>query len=93
MDENSVKRGGKSRCGYLHVWVVGAPATFWHHPVDVLRRILDVTGFTVDTVLGVDLKPGVAILLDIFVDTGRAKTGLRPIIVRKVDGERHRAVF
>ena len=77
----------------LHVRVIGSPATFGHYPVNVLGRILDIAGFTMDAILRVYLEPGVAVLFDIFVDAGRAKTGLRPIIIGKVDGERHRAVY
>ena len=54
-----------------------------------MGRILDVAGFTMDAILRVDLEPGVTVFFDIFVDTGWAKTGLRPIIVGEVDGERH----
>ena len=39
-----------------HIGIIRPFAALWHRPVDVLRRILDVAGFAVDAVLGVDLK-------------------------------------
>lgn len=40
----------------LHAGVVGAPASLGCAPNDVLTRVLDVTGFTMQTVLRIDLK-------------------------------------
>lgn len=40
-----------------HSIIGGTPAPFRHHPVDVLAGVLDVAGFTVDTVLSVYLQP------------------------------------
>ena len=88
-----IEEAAKEGAVHLHVRVVGAAATFGHYPVNVLCRILDIAGFTMDTILRVYLEPGVAVLFNIFVDAGRAKTSLRPIIIGKVDGERHRAVY
>ena len=45
----------------LHIGIVGAAAAFRAHPVNVLRRVLDVTGFAVHTILGIDLKARVTI--------------------------------
>ena len=41
--------------GGLHVAVVWPATAFWCDPVNVLGRILDVTGLTVHAILRVDL--------------------------------------
>src|SRR3546814_6357253 len=40
----------------LHVRIIRPTATFRHHPIDILRRILDVAGLAMDAVLRVDLQ-------------------------------------
>jgi hypothetical protein len=42
---------------HLHAVIGRTPSAFWHHPVDILTRILYVARFAVDAVLGVDLQP------------------------------------
>ena len=41
-----------------HVGVVGPSKTFRRNPRNVLRGVLDIAGFAMHTVLGVDLEPG-----------------------------------
>src|SRR5215204_2031982 len=55
-----------------HIHVVRPAAALGRNPVDVLVRVLDVAGFAVDAVLGVDLVAYAARVLDPFVDPGRA---------------------
>ena len=43
-------------CMDSHVGIIGSTAAFGSMPDDILRRILDVTGFAVDAVLGIDLE-------------------------------------
>src|SRR3546814_19492468 len=40
----------------LHVRIIRPTATFRHHPIDIMRRILDVAGLAMDAVLRVDLQ-------------------------------------
>src|SRR3546814_8214432 len=40
----------------LHGRIIRPTATFRHHPIDILRRILDVAGLAMDAVLRVDLQ-------------------------------------
>jgi len=60
---------------------LGASSTFWHHPVDVLRWVLDIAGLAVKTVLRVDLQllPPGSPLVDVLVNTRGAEPVLRPI--------------
>ena len=59
--------------GGLHVAVVWPATAFWCDPVNVLGRILDVTGLTVHAILRVYLESITAIfLLDHFINPGRA---------------------
>src|SRR5215204_2031979 len=55
-----------------HIHVVRPAAALGRNPVDVLVRVLDVAGFAVDAVLGVDLVAHAALALDPFVHTRRA---------------------
>src|SRR3954447_3179389 len=72
---------------HLHVRIIGASAAFGGDPVDVLGRVLDVAGFAVDAVLGVDLEPRFTTLaLDKFVNACRTITLLGTGINRQVDG-------
>src|SRR5471032_2300546 len=41
---------------FLHIRIVRAAATFRRHPDDVLGWILDIAGFAMHAVLGVDLQ-------------------------------------
>src|SRR3546814_3761486 len=57
----------------LHVRIIRPTATFRHHPIDILRRILDVAGLAMDAVLRVDLQTRVTFFgSDDFVNPGRA---------------------
>src|SRR5690348_1147784 len=79
---------------HLHVRVIGASAAFGSDPVDILGRVLDVTGLTVDAILGVDLESGFTVLaIDKFIDACRAITLLRTGIDRQVDGRRYVCVL
>src|SRR5579875_3482390 len=55
-----------------HIRVVGPAAAFGRHPDDVLIRILDVTGFAMHAILGVDDIFRGAAFLDPFVYARRA---------------------
>src|SRR3954449_13461941 len=78
---------------HSHVRVIGASAAFGDDPVDVLGRVLDVARLAVDAILGVDLKPLAAILLDELVNARRAITLLRPGVERQIDLGRDRCVL
>src|SRR5690606_16162430 len=69
-------RGGRSRARVLHVRVVRAAAALRRGPDDVLRRVLDVAGFAVDAVLGVDDEARIGAVrlvgIDDFVHARRA---------------------
>src|SRR3954449_13596943 len=41
----------------LHIRIVRSAAALGYNPINVLLRVLDVAGLTVDTVLRVDLEP------------------------------------
>ena len=75
----------------LHIRVTGTTATFRHCPVDILGRILDVTGFAMHAVLGIDLHARVAAIIigHDFVNPCRAIALLRRIIQSQVclDGD------
>ncbi len=68
--------------GLLHIRVVRPAAALGRGPDDVLRRVLDVAGFAVDAVLGVDLEARVLALLVVehLVD---ARQGSRAAPVRR----------
>src|SRR5665213_2429654 len=46
-----------ARADSSHIGIVRAAAALGHHPIDVLRGILDVAGLAVDAVRRVDLQP------------------------------------
>lgn len=46
----------RSESGASHPVIGRTAASFRHHPVDVLARVLDVAGLAVDAVLGVYLQ-------------------------------------
>ncbi len=87
------------RCGMavsrpLHVGVVWTAAALGHGPVDVLRRVLDVARFAVDTVLGVDLEAriGPSFVVEDLVDTGGTLEPSRFREAREVHVDRHTGV-
>lgn len=55
----------------LHATVRRSPSCLWDDPVDILTGVFDVAGFTVDTVLGINLKSLTATRFQgyIFVDS------------------------
>src|SRR6185312_7230838 len=55
-----------------HAHVIGAGAAFGRDPGDVAGRVLDVAGFAVDAVLGVDAEAGHAGDFGDFIDAGWA---------------------
>src|SRR3546814_1630882 len=74
----------------LHVRISRPTATFRHHPIDILRRILDVAGLAMDAVLRVDLQTRVTFFgSDDFVNPGRAISLLRSVIEREIDLDGH----
>ena len=66
-------------CG-SHVRIVRSSSTFWDHPVNILVRVLDVAGFAVDTILGVDLEVGLSCNLQVLINPGRAEPDFGSII-------------
>src|SRR3954449_6537162 len=75
---------------HLHVRVIGASAAFRGDPVDVLGRVLDVAGFAVDAILGVDLEPRLTIrILDKLVNSRGAIALLGSVIDRQIDRGRY----
>src|SRR6185312_16943539 len=90
----------KAECGAyasLHVHIVGATAAFGGNPGDVLRRVFYIASFTMNAVLGVDLKPNLRLFLacrfaacvripDYLVNRGRAVALRRFPIFRQIDG-------
>src|SRR5205085_10874109 len=71
----------------LHVRIVRAAAAFGRDPDDVLRRILDVAGFAVHAVLGIDLQARLGVEVDELVHAGRAVALLRSAVFLQVDGD------
>ena len=58
---------------HLHIAVVRSTSAFWHHPVDILRWVLNVTGFAVNAILSIDLKALLTIrFVDDLIDASRA---------------------
>src|ERR1700679_4138237 len=64
--------GGGLTQSWSHRLVVGTAATLRRNPGDVAVGILDVAGFAMDAILGVDLEPGARRFLDPLVNAGRA---------------------
>ena len=79
----------------LHIRVIRPAAAFRRHPVDVLGGILDIAGFAVDAVLGVDLQARLAAicLAHDFVDAGRTVALLGRVIEGQVDLDRDLGVL
>src|ERR1700678_2900023 len=63
---------GRLTQSWSHRLIIGAAAALRRNPGDVAVRILDVAGFAMDAVLGVDDKAGTCRLLGPFIDPGRA---------------------
>src|SRR5690242_10456371 len=80
---------------YSHVRIIWAAAAFRDHPIDVLHRILDVTGFAVDAVLRVDLEsrlaPG-AIAHDL-IDARWTIALFRRVVTRQIDRDGNRGIL
>ena len=53
-----------------HVGVIRPAGTLRCHPGDILRRVFDVAGFAVHTVLGIDLKAFAAGFLNNLIHAG-----------------------
>src|SRR3989338_6397144 len=53
-----------------HIGIIRAAAALRRCPVDVLRRVLDVAGFAVNAVGGVDLQTGTVAVVDELVNSG-----------------------
>src|SRR4051794_3232085 len=68
--------------------VTGPSAALRRHPVDVLRRVLDVAGFAMHAVLRVDAQARLARDLLDFIHPGRTVPGLRTGIELVVDRDR-----
>src|SRR6202012_4565169 len=83
-----------SHAARLHVGVVRASAAFGRRPHDVLRGILDVAGFAVDAVLGVDLEARVLplVVVEDLIDARRAIALRRLGELRQVHPDRDRGV-
>ena len=78
----------------LHIRVIGTAASLGCDPVDVLGWVLDVSGLTVDAVLGIDLKPGLTVrILDELIDGCRTITLFRPVVERQIDVHGYGRVF
>src|ERR1700733_5257137 len=71
---------GRLTQSWSHRLVIGAAAALRRNPGDVAVRILDVAGFAMDAILGVDLVARARRLLDPFVETRRAVAIRRAVI-------------
>src|SRR3954451_21130701 len=69
----------------LHVRIVGPTPAFGHHPLDILRRILDVARLAVHAVLRIDLQALRAVFLDELVDARGAVARFGAGIDRQVE--------
>ena len=78
----------------LHSRVIGPTPPLGRNPDDVLRRVLDVTGLAVHTVLRIDLQAvRVVRVLHKLIHPGRAVTRFRPRIRGQIDPDRNRRVL
>ena len=87
--------GGRWRTPRSHSRISGTLSSLRTHPVDVLRRTLDIASLTMYAVLSVDLQ-SVAfshIFRHILVDPGRTKASLRSVENGEVAVERYVVVF
>src|SRR6516164_1860274 len=80
------------RWGGLHIGVIGPVAPLRWHPRNILGRVFYVTGFAVDAVLRVDLKPDPLAVRDHLVDLRRAVTLSWLRIFGQVLGDRNARV-
>ena len=59
----------------LHIRIAWAAQSFRCYPFNILGRVFDITGFTVHTVLCIDLQPFITTLFfDNLIDNGRTIT-------------------
>ena len=72
----------------LHIGVIRPTATFGGHPLDVLAGIFDITGFTMQAVLRIDLKRFTGVIFDHFIDPRRAVALCGFVIEWDIYGER-----
>src|SRR6266850_4081467 len=88
--------------GLLHGLVIGTASALGRNPGNVAVRVLHVTGFAVNAILGVDLEARTRCLLDPFIDAGRAiavgRTGIDVVLgcllqIHIGDLEMNRLVF
>src|SRR5215216_882531 len=80
-------------CGPSHVRIVRSIAALRHHPIDILRRVLDVAGFAMHAVLRVDLKAKPSALVHHLINASGAIALRRLRIDRKRVADRNRAVL
>src|ERR1700722_7892271 len=73
--ENAMRRLTRS---WSHCLVIRPAAALRRNPGDVAVRVLDVAGFAMDAILGVDLVTRPGRLLDPFIDASRAIAVGRP---------------
>ena len=80
-----------------HIRIIRAAAALRRHPIDVLRRVLDVARLAVDAILRVDHEPRVRlqllIAIDHLKDAGGAIEPRRLAIVRQVSPNRNRRIL
>ena len=78
----------------LHTRIVRAARALWHYPLNILRRVLNIAGLTVDAVLRVDLEALRAIsLVDYLIHPCWTVSLSRLIEFRQIDRDRDRRVF
>ena len=92
---NSQVKGPANRRAFdrLHVRVVGAVATLWDGPCDVLAWVFDIAGFAMHAVLEVDHKLLLAVLFDHFVNARRTIPLCGFCVFGQVDPDRDAHVF
>jgi hypothetical protein len=78
----------------LHVRIIRSSPAFRSDPIDVLGRVLDVAGLTVDAVLSIDLKPALSVrIFDKLVDASGTITLFRAVVERQIDLNRYGRVL
>src|SRR5580704_2384323 len=87
----------KSERTPLHIRIIRAAAALRRHPIDVLRRVLDVARLAVDAILRVDHKTRIALFrligIDHLKDAGGAIEPRRLAIFRQVSPNRNRRIL
>lgn len=79
---------------FLHIRVVRAAASFGSDPDNILCRVLDIAGFAVQTVGGIDLQTCFSIgIRHEFINGCRAITGFGTGVFREIDGYRNIRIF